>query len=282
MKKSYVFFSIIILFICCVGTEVQVTALEGGKAHQQNTYYPELSDNSFYRTHKKECKRGGSSYLAKKEVTCYKNPESHVISSTIDKGSSVEIICTYQTNFDTWGLASNGLDKWVKLRDLEFAENVYSFVYEYKKEMGRVKDSELKKALGTVVDTLQKDIVKWSYPCSGKIVGKCSKKKYPTMDSILMNTWFIYQDKQKRYWRIYGGDYDSKTGEYKPYAICLSDPENDQIEKEITLTKPYTGGKYGRWLVVIPIGIVICILIATFIILRVRSKFRIKKMVDDI
>ena len=102
------------------------------------------------------------------------------------------------------------------------------------------------------------------------------------MDSILRSTSFIYQDKQKRYWRIYGDDYDSKTGEYKPYAICLSDPENDQIGKEITLTKPYTGGKYGRWLVAIPIGIVICILIAGVIIFRVRRRLRIKKMEEDI
>ncbi len=280
MKKSYVFFSIIILFICCVGTEVQVTALEGGKAHQQDTYYPELSQDSFYRTHKKECKRGGSSYLAKEEVTCYKNPESDKEVAPIEKGTCFHIICTYRTTFDTWGLASYGIDRWVKLRDLEFVENAISFIDEYRKEMGRPKDAELKKALGTVADTLQKDIVKWSYPCSGKVVGTCSKNKYPTMDSILMSASFIYQDQQKRYWRIYGGDYDSKKD--KSYAIRLSDPENDQLEKEITLTEPDTGGKYGRWLAVMPIGIAICIVMAGLIILVVRRRFRTKNTAEDV
>ena len=100
------------------------------------------------------------------------------------------------------------------------------------------------------------------------------------MDSILMSASFIYQDQQKRYWRIYGGDYDSKKD--KSYAICLSDPENDQLEKEITLTEPDTGGKYGRWLAVMPIGIAICIVMAGLIILVVRRRFRTKNTAEDV
>ncbi|MCI8339894.1 MAG: hypothetical protein HFH62_14680 [Lachnospiraceae bacterium] len=284
MKRICVILSIVVLCICCASMGVQVVAIEGNELYEENNDSDLLSNNSFYRTHKKECKRSGHGYLAKKEVTCYKNPESDIKVAPIEKGACFYIICTYQTNFDTWGLASNGIDKWVKLRDLKFEENVDSFIAEYWKEIGKSKDAKLRKTLGTMADTLQKGIVKWSYPCSGKIVGTCSKNKYPTIDFILGHSSFIFEDTQGRYWMIYGAGrfYLEETGNNKSYAICLSDPENDQIGKEITLTEPYTGGKYGRWLVAVPIGIVICILIATFIILRVRSKLRIKKMAEDI
>ncbi len=278
MKKICVILCIIGLCICNVCLGVRVAAKEGGKMYQQDEDAFVLSNNSFYRTHKKECRRSMHSYLAKKEVTCYKDPESNMKSSTFEKGSALYIVCTYCTNFDTWGLASkNGIDKWVKLRDLEFVEDLNSFIAEYWKEMGKPKNAELKKALETVAGTLQKDIVKWSYPCSGKVVGTCSKKEYPDMRSIYLSD--IYRDKQGRYWKIYGGGefYDMES-----YAICLSDPENDQIAKEITLTKPYAGGKYSRWLVAIPIGIVICILIVGVIIFRVRRRLRIKNMAEDV
>lgn len=278
MKKIYVILSIIALCMCYASQGVQVAALEDVDAYQQDIDYPELSDNSFYRTHKKECKGSGSGYIAKEKVTCYKNPESDAKVEPIEKGSAFYIICTYQTNFNTWGLASNGIDKWVKLRDLEFVENGDSFITEYLKDMGKFKNAELKKALGTVADTLQKDIVKWSYPCSGKVVGTCPKNKYPAMDDILMRKTFIYQDHQKRYWMIYGcgSFYLGETDQ--SYAICLSDPENDQIGKEITLTEPYTGGKYGRWLAVIPIGIAVCILMAGLIVFGVRRRHHSKNM----
>lgn len=280
-KKICVILSIVALYICYASQGVQVAAQKGDEAYQQDADYPELSDNSFYRTHKEECKSDGSSYLAKEEVTCYKNPESDAISSTIEKGSTIYIIYTYQKAFDTWGLASAGIDRWVKLRDLEFLENVDSFIAEYGKEMGKPKEADLKKTLETVSDTLRKDIVKWSYPCSGKIVGTCSKKEYPDMRSINVPT--IYQDGQGRYWMTYGaGSFIlGESGKDKSYAICLSDPENDQIGKEITLTKPYTGGKYGRWLILIPVGIGAGILFAAFMILRVRKRLHGNGTADE-
>ena len=275
MKKLCIILGIIALCICYVSQGVQVAALEGGKAYQQDPDSFELSQDSFYRTHKKECKWGRGSYIAKKEVTCYKNPESDMKVAPIEKGDTFNVAYTYQTNFDTWGLEAFSMNKWVKLRDLEFVENVDSFISEYWREMGKPKNAELKKALGTVADTLQKDIVKWSYPCSGKVVGTCSKKDYPDMRSIYLSD--IYQDKKGRYWKTYGGGFS----EMESYAICLSDPENDQIGKEITLTKPYAGGKYGRWLVMIPAGIVVCILVVLLTVLGIRRRLRNKIVADD-
>ena len=275
MKKLCVILGIIALCIFNVSQGVQVAALEGGKAYQQDPDSFELSQDSFYRTHKKECKWGRGSYIAKKEVTCYKNPESDMKVAPIEKGDTFNVAYTYQTNFDTWGLEAFSMNKWVKLRDLEFVENVDSFISEYWREMGKPKNAELKKALGTVADTLQKDIVKWSYPCSGKVVGTCSKKEYPDMRSIYLSD--IYQDKKGRYWKTYGGGFS----EMESYAICLSDPENDQIEKEITLTKPYAGGKYGRWLAMIPAGIVVCILVVLLTVIGIRRRLRNKIVAED-
>ncbi len=73
------------------------------------------------------------------------------------------------------------------------------------------------------VAPIEKDIVKWPYPCSGKIVGTCSKDEYPDMRTIYLSD--IYHDKQGRYWKTYGGAgfYDMAGGHSHRNCSVLSD-----------------------------------------------------------
>ena len=287
MKKNCVLLCMVALCICYASQGLPAAAekdYESNDEYELDIYYKD----SFYLSHEKECKQSGASYFAEEEVTCYKNPESSKTLSPIEKGTYISIGYIYQADFETWGSINFITNKdapllpkegWVKIEDLKFSEDATSFFWEYIKDMGKMERDALTKILEEVQGNLKKEIVMWSYPCSGKIVGKMSKEEYPS-SKIFQTPRNIYCDYEKRYWWICPND--KKVGG-KPYcAICLSDPENDQIGKEITLTKPYTGGKYGRWLVVIPIGIVICILMVGVIIFRVRRRLRIKKMAEDV
>ncbi|MCI8339902.1 MAG: hypothetical protein HFH62_14720 [Lachnospiraceae bacterium] len=288
MKKLYLLFGIVLLCICYASQGFQVTAEEDYENYEDEGFEPSCND-SFFLTHEKDCRRSGANYIAEKDVLCYKNPLSSNKFSPIEKGTEVCIGYTYQANFETWGviyLISNKdvpiaeKEGWVKIRDLKFSEDTTSFFWEYKKNMGKIQKGALRRTLEEVQGSLKKELVMWSYPCSGKIVGRLSKEEYPDQESVFQDPTQIYQDQEKRYWKIYV-NHEMKEGRLS-YAICLSDPENDQIAKEITLTKPYAGGKYGRWLVAIPIGIVICILMVGVIIFRVRRRLRMKKMAEDV
>lgn len=209
-----------------------------------------FSNDGFYRTHQKQCKPDGRSYLAEKEVPCYKNPESDVKLLPLGKGKGVVIDCTYQTEDANWGLIrfvsdrENPLQKkdgWVRLEDLTFQEDVISFYREYKEEIDNL---EIQDSFQDVREGVQGDIVMWSYPCSGRTVGTLPKEKYP--DDGVIQAGLCYQDSQGRYWMLLSG-YQTEQG-YENFAICLSEPENDKIpeDKELTLTKPVTEGKRGK------------------------------------
>jgi hypothetical protein len=94
------------------------------------------------------------------------------------------------------------------------------------------------------VAPIEKDIVKWSYPCSGKIVGTCSKDEYPDMRTIYLSD--IYHDKQRRYWKTYGGAYriwGSETASHERHGRrCI---EKRSLMYGIAKSKSWGNGNDG-------------------------------------
>lgn len=234
-----------------------------------------LCRDPFYLSHKEECRAIAACYLAKEEVDCYKNPNSEVKLAPIDKGTKIMVYFTYQKEGDIWGVIHtiNNRDTslvrergWVKLRNLEFQEDIYSFISQYIGEIDNMDEGNL---FDGVRSHIQKDIVMWFYPCSGKIVGTLSKENYPSEEKI--SGRLSYQDKQGRYWIFYM-DYQTEEG-YQDFALCLSDPENDSIKKEVSIQRPDITGKCSKLPVVIQIGIAIGLVICVLVIYKVISKF---------
>lgn len=242
MKCSFT--KVFLLIICFSFSMIQNVKAED--------IYPEENTctDSFYLSHKSECKEDNRTFLTEKEVIRYKNPNSEVELEKLPKGELINIQKTYQTEFENWGLIFWSFNTegnvqqtsgWVKLSDLEFIYDARAFFYDHKKEIIQDRDSlnfEEKRK------NIQNQILVWSYPCSGELVSKLDSKYYPT--EVQIQTQPLYQDKAGRYWLMVSGRNYIKNGRWSSCAICLSEPTNRKIAAE--RIEPYTvPDKRGTW-----------------------------------
>lgn len=213
----------------------------------------EYIQNPFYLEHKEECLSKNWTFFANKPVYRYNRPESgHKLDKRIEKGERVDILSIYQTAGESWGLLLWSRDKegnitnstgWVKLSDLEFVYDTNAFYTDHKGEM--VSDSDTsglsfqsvrKKIKKDSKENPFKNVIVWSYPCSGEIVCRVAVEEYPTENSIAGHP--LYQDKEGRYWML-GSSYSYTIGtKWGGTAICLSEPTNAGISEQ--RIEPYT------------------------------------------
>lgn len=215
------------------------------------------SQNGFFLTHKEECRAEFRNYYGSEEVQCYKSPESETILSTLPKGSCITVQCTYQTAWEKWGLLERGSDLkmyfgWVKMSELEFVYDAVAFLYDHRD--GCIDDrSELD--WDKICKAPEQESIIWSYPYSGKIIGRQSKGKYPDADYMKTHYYpgILYLDDEGRYWitvsvkRTVSSSEEAalEKEEYLSGMICLSEPENVNLEKRIM--EPYTLPSLGGW-----------------------------------
>ncbi len=247
IKSVFVLLSVLILVLSGTHTEVRA---DGG------VYEMIESKDSFYLSHKKECKEDRRGYSISKETTCYKSPESSKNSRKIPKGAYVEVSYTYQTNSQNWGLLYwvtdakgnyQNVNGWIRLSDVDFTYDALAFCHDHARELdAKWMDNTFK----SIRQRLKKEIVVWSYPYSGKRLGSMEIEKYPSDRELVGKP--MYRDSDKKYWAIipYGKSYG---------AVCLSDPENISItKKKIT---PYTVPNMGDEMLGLRKIALICILI---------------------
>lgn len=215
------------------------------------------SQNGFFLTHKEECKAEFRNYFVSEKVQCFKSPESETTLSALPKGSYITIQCTYQTAWEKWGLLGRGSDLkmysgWVKMSEVEFVYDVVAFLYDHGKDCI---DDRSELDWDKICKAPVKESIIWSYPYSGKIIGRQSNGKYLDADYMKIHYYpgILYRDDEGRYWitvsvkrMVYSSEEKNlEKEEYLSGMICLSEPENVNLEKRVM--EPYSLPSAGGW-----------------------------------
>lgn len=198
--------------------------------------------DAFYQEHKDICKADGRNYRTEKETKVHRYP-NRKSTETMEKGATLQIMYTCTWDDTDWGwiaYASSATGEllkhhsgWVKMQELTHLYDMASFYYDHQKDFTSLdklksQDRELSEVLK---EKAESEVVVWSYPYSGEILGTMDAGEYypdkHTEEEI------VYKDEDGDYWLMKSMGVGQQMG-----AVSLLEPSERKIEAK--KTEPYT------------------------------------------
>ena len=265
MKKIYKLLAAALAAVC-------LTACVGG-ALADVIWEPR---NNFYEKHKSEMVYDNTLYIVNGEKGYGEfadSPDSSEIKFTIKNGERVQMLFTYKSDGDTFGVCevqSDGgeaVGGWINLKDTINVYGAEEFEAEYAKDIKAYSGEPVKSADGDKVYF-------YTYPLSGEVAW--SMDTDGGIDPIDVTS--VYTDSDGRTWG-YVSYYFGARGVW----ICMSEPSNgnlpdtlkkDYSDKIITpaesLPKPQGGG--GTMAIVLALAAAVCAAVIIIVFWRKKAK----------